>query len=133
MAVGTSGAVHSAEIPTPTHEAIIRRNQDARAQQQAQHTAVISLTVRNTNKILKEIGFRRARLRVSLVCQVSSRIDGIDGIHTPFFHGMMSLSRTLERMNLFDRHSHIFCLYPYVSIKIIGRMCTKSATMPFKY
>ncbi len=55
----------SAEIATPRHEAIIRRNKDARAQQQAQHTAVISLTVRNTNKILKEIGFRRARLRVS--------------------------------------------------------------------
>jgi hypothetical protein len=55
----------SAEIATPRHEAIIRRNKDARAQQQAQHTAVISLTVKNTNKILKEIGFRRARLRVS--------------------------------------------------------------------
>ena len=57
----------SAEIPIPTHEAIIRRNQDAKAQQQAQHTAVISLTVKNTQKILKEIGFRRARLRVSSI------------------------------------------------------------------
>lgn len=63
---GTAGNKdRSAEIVTPRHEAIIRRNKDARAQQQAQHTAVISLTVRNTNKILKEIGFRRARLRVS--------------------------------------------------------------------
>ncbi len=56
---------HSAEIPTPTKESVIKQRQEARAQQQAQHTAVISLTVRNTNKILKEIGFRRARLRVS--------------------------------------------------------------------
>ncbi len=40
--------------------------QEAKVQKQAQHTAVISLTVKNTNKILKEIGFRRARLRVSI-------------------------------------------------------------------
>jgi len=36
---------------------------NAQSQQQAQHTAVISLTVRNTNKIVKEIGFRRSRLK----------------------------------------------------------------------
>ena len=60
---------HSAEInvpKTPTQEAIVRSNNDAKVHQQAQHTAVISLTVKNTNKILKEIGFRRARLRVSI-------------------------------------------------------------------
>jgi hypothetical protein len=58
--------LHVAEIPTPQNgpNAIQERNQNARAQQQAQHTAVISLTVKNTNKILKEIGFRRPRLRV---------------------------------------------------------------------
>ncbi len=44
---------------------IVKQKQEARAQQQAKHTAVISLTVKNTNKILKEIGFRRSRLRVS--------------------------------------------------------------------
>lgn len=38
---------------------------DAKAQQQAQHTATISLIVKNTGKIQKEIGFRRARLKVS--------------------------------------------------------------------
>eukprot|EP00551_Chaetoceros_affinis_P004309 CAMPEP_0203668256 /NCGR_PEP_ID=MMETSP0090-20130426/4937_1 /ASSEMBLY_ACC=CAM_ASM_001088 /TAXON_ID=426623 /ORGANISM="Chaetoceros affinis, Strain CCMP159" /LENGTH=2105 /DNA_ID=CAMNT_0050532651 /DNA_START=189 /DNA_END=6503 /DNA_ORIENTATION=+ len=61
MAGGT--ADRSAEIPTPTKESMMKHKIDARTQQQAQHTAVISLTVRNTNKILKEIGFRRARLR----------------------------------------------------------------------
>ena len=44
---------------------IVKQRQEAKAQQQAQHTATISLTVKNTNKILKEIGFRRAKLRVS--------------------------------------------------------------------
>lgn len=55
----------SAEIKTPAHENIKRQNRDAKAQQQAQHTAVISLTVSNTNKILREIGFRRALSSVS--------------------------------------------------------------------
>ena len=71
MAGGTTddNIPHSAEIPTPKNGSISieEQNENARAQQQAQHTAVISLTVRNTNKILKEIGFRRARLRVRYV------------------------------------------------------------------
>lgn len=56
MAAGS----HSAEMPTKAKRRII----DARAQQQAQHAATISLIVKNTGKIQKEIGFRRARLKV---------------------------------------------------------------------
>ena len=41
-----------------------RKAIDFKAQQQAQHTATISLIVKNTGKIQKEIGFRRARLKV---------------------------------------------------------------------
>lgn len=50
----------SAEMPKASKRPMI----DARAQQQAQHTATISLIVKNTGKIQKEIGFRRARLKV---------------------------------------------------------------------
>jgi hypothetical protein len=53
----------SAEMPKSSKRPII----DARAQQQAQHTATISLIVKNTGKIQKEIGFRRARLKVRIV------------------------------------------------------------------
>jgi hypothetical protein len=55
----------SAEIPQQPK----KRQIDFKAQQQAQHAATISLIVKNTGKIQKEIGFRRARLKVSLfVC-----------------------------------------------------------------
>lgn len=50
----------SAEMPKASKRPMI----DAKAQQQAQHTATISLIVKNTGKIQKEIGFRRARLKV---------------------------------------------------------------------
>jgi len=55
MAAGS----HSAEMPTKPKRRII----DARDQQQAQHAATVSLIVKNTGKIQKEIGFRRARLK----------------------------------------------------------------------
>jgi hypothetical protein len=50
----------SAEIPQSSK----KKNINFKAQQQAQHAATISLIVKNTGKIQKEIGFRRARLKV---------------------------------------------------------------------
>jgi len=62
---------HIAEMPkTPK-----RRQVDAKAQQQAQHAATISLIVKNTGKIQKEIGFRRARLKVRAYFCEFLRID----------------------------------------------------------
>lgn len=59
---------HSAELmpelPLPQRR-LGRKAIDFKAQQQAQHTATISLIVKNTGKIQKEIGFRRSRLKVS--------------------------------------------------------------------
>lgn len=54
-------SARSAEMPKGSKRPVI----DARVQQQAQHTAIISLIMKNTGKIQKEIGFRRARLKVS--------------------------------------------------------------------
>lgn len=51
---------HSAEMPKKSK----RPQVDFKAQQQAQHAATISLIVKNTGKIQKEIGFRRNRLKV---------------------------------------------------------------------
>jgi hypothetical protein len=53
----------SAEMPTSPKRPPI----DFKVQQQAQHAATISLIVKNTGKIQKEIGFRRSRLKVSEV------------------------------------------------------------------
>jgi hypothetical protein len=53
---------HSAEMPKSPKRPQI----DFKAQQQAQHAATISLIVKNTGKIQKEIGFRRNRLKVGV-------------------------------------------------------------------
>ena len=55
---------HSAELVPSSPKR--RKAIDFKAQQQAQHTATISLIVKNTGKIQKEIGFRRARLKVRI-------------------------------------------------------------------
>ena len=65
--VTASAKTQQTLFPPASKADLVKQKQEAKVQQQAQHTAVISLTVKNTNKILKEIGFRRARLRVSIV------------------------------------------------------------------
>ena len=66
-----AGKSRSAEIPPPIFT--VRSLEEVLAQQQAQHSAMISLIIKNTGKIQKEIGFRRPRLKVKhaifLVCQ----------------------------------------------------------------
>ena len=58
-----AGKSRSAEIPPPIFT--VRSLEEVLAQQQAQHSAMISLIIKNTGKIQKEIGFRRPRLKVN--------------------------------------------------------------------
>lgn len=62
----TANGQHQKYAP-PTKLELAQQRKDAKIQKQNQHTAVISLAVKNTKKVLKEIGFRRARLRVSIL------------------------------------------------------------------